>query len=176
MTTNIRKAETNEEEWKLIRELAARVWWVTYEGIHSKEQLDFMFEEKYALNVMKHLTTECGHQFYIASIDGEPVGFASLWYSEDGSSCELERLYVVPEKHKHGVGRALCDVVLEQARQHGCSFVALTVNRINSAVQFYEHYGFKKESSFDADIGHGWQINAFRMRMAIPPPSSTITK
>ena len=170
MTVNIRKAENNEEEWKLIRDLAARTWWVTYDGIHSKEQLDFMFEEKYAMDVMKRLTTQCGHQFFIAYVDGVPVGFASLWYSDDGKSCELERLYVVPEMHKHGVGKALCDLVVQQAKEHGCSFVTLTVNRVNAAVQFYEHYGFMKESSFDADIGHGWQINAFRMKMALAAP------
>ncbi len=164
----IRKAEKNEEEWKLIRDLAARTWWVTYDGIHSKEQLDYMFEEKYAMDVMKRLTTTCGHEFYIANIDDVPAGFASLWFSDDGSCCELERLYVVPEMHKRGIGKALCDVVVQKAKEHGCKFVTLTVNRSNSAIQFYEHYGFVKESSFDADIGHGFQINAYKMKMALP--------
>ena len=140
-------------------------------GNIAKEQNDFMFEEKYALDVMKRLTTTCGHEFYIASIDGEAVGFTSLWYYDDDQhqhGCELERLYVVPEMHKRGVGKALCDTVVQNAKQHGCHYITLVVNRINASVQFYEHYGFTKESSFDADIGHGWQINAFKMKMALP--------
>ena len=166
----IRRAEAREDEWVRIRGLAARTWWHTYDGVHPKAQLDYMFEQKYALAEMERLVTQEGHVFYVASVDGTDAGFASCWVTADGTSCELERLYVVPEMHRHGVGRALCDRVVQTAREHGCMRVTLTVNRINSAVQFYERYGFVKTSSFDADIGHGWQINGFRMTLDLTKP------
>jgi GNAT superfamily N-acetyltransferase len=49
---------------------------------------------------------------------------------------------VVPSRRKHGVGQALLDALLEQARAEGHTQVALSVEKDSPAVAFYERNGF----------------------------------
>ena len=73
----------------------------------------------------------------VAELDGRMAGFAAL----DG--CELDGLFVEPDLWRQGIGRALVDSAVHEARRRG---VSLTVLGSPSARKFYEHCGFVAES------------------------------
>ena len=73
----------------------------------------------------------------VAEIGGVPAGMAEIFLS--GEKAELMKLFVEPAHQGKGVGRALFEWAVEQARQHGAR--ALSWDGDPGAVAFYEKMG-----------------------------------
>jgi ribosomal protein S18 acetylase RimI-like enzyme len=68
----------------------------------------------------------------------------SLWSS--GKECYLAELYVVPGLRGQGIGRALMEAAIEQARRRGARRLTLRVLGPNTRAQaLYESLGFEVE-------------------------------
>lgn len=80
----------------------------------------------------------------IAEHNGEIVGFAAI----DGS--ELDGLFVEPERWREGIGRALAEAAIHEAR---CRGLSLTVTAEPSAQAFYEKCGFRVEGEAETRFG-----------------------
>jgi GNAT superfamily N-acetyltransferase len=79
----------------------------------------------------------------LASHDGSPAGCVAL-RQIDTASCEMKRMFVYPEFHGKGVGRALAEAVIERARTLGYrSMVLDTSIRQSEARGLYRRYGFR---------------------------------
>jgi ribosomal-protein-alanine N-acetyltransferase len=73
---------------------------------------------------------------------GQLLGYAVAWFA--GSEVELGDLAVRPAARQAGVGRALVDSVLKDARSHGIQLVFLEVRATNSAARrLYRRAGFE---------------------------------
>lgn len=69
--------------------------------------------------------------------------------------CVLSQLYCAGEATGRGIGSALMEDALAQARQHGCDAVQLSVYCDNVGAQrFYENYGFEKVADIDFWVGN----------------------
>ncbi len=84
----------------------------------------------------------------LAEDDGRAVGFAlmfhtySTWRGRRG--LWLEDLFVLPERRRSGVGRALLDRVIALGKERHCGRVEWSVLDWNRpAIDFYEAYGAK---------------------------------
>lgn len=76
-----------------------------------------------------------------AEADGAVVGFAVLWFVEDGG--ELGDLAVDPGHRGRGIGRTLLDRSIEEARLRGARTLYLEVRESNEAARaLYETAGF----------------------------------
>ncbi len=75
-------------------------------------------------------------QLWVASLDGEVVGFVAY------ADAELTWLYVHPDRQGRGVGRALLRHALAHARSEGAGRVETTVLDGNRARALYESEGF----------------------------------
>jgi len=82
----------------------------------------------------------------LAEDAGRAVGFAlifhtySTWRGRRG--IWLEDLFVLPERRRNGVGRALLDRVVSLAKERRCGRVELSVLDWNQpAIDFYRSYG-----------------------------------
>jgi putative acetyltransferase len=79
----------------------------------------------------------------LARHDGSPAGCVAL-RRIDATSCEMKRMFVYPEFHGKGVGRALAEAVIERARTLGYhSMVLDTSIRQPEAQGLYRRYGFR---------------------------------
>lgn len=86
-----------------------------------------------------------------AAVAGEAiVGFAS-WLSA-GGVFEIEDLFVVPERMREGIGRALVLDLVAIARGRGVRRVEVTANR--HALAFYEKAGFVADDDVETRFGH----------------------
>ena len=118
---------------------------------------------------------EKGHQFYIASLNGDPIGFCSVSaetnevknevINEVAKQHKLNKLYVLPSAHGTGSGKALLHKAIEVAKAAGSTSLYLQVNKHNNAYTFYLKNGFVKESEFKFDIGNGFYMDDYVMRL-----------
>jgi N-acetylglutamate synthase-like GNAT family acetyltransferase len=83
-----------------------------------------------------------GVTYYLATIERQPVGCMGV---EQASSeaCYLERLAVLPDCQRKGVGAALVSRGLDQARRLGVRKVGVAIIAAQSELaQWYQHLGF----------------------------------
>lgn len=150
-----------------VQALADAVWHRHYPGILSGEQIEYMLARGYSRDALLRFVTEDGAGLALAEVDDRPVGFAA-WYRVDDTITKLDKLYVLPEHHGAGVGRALIEHVASFARDRGCTTLTLNVNRRNAgAIRAYERCGFAIRERGDFPIGHGFVMEDFIMALAL---------
>lgn len=82
-------------------------------------------------------------RLYLARIDGETVGCIGLRKLSDGI-CEMKRLYLREAARGKGVGQALIEKVIADAREIGYAKMRLDTfpPKMGKAVSLYESHGF----------------------------------
>lgn len=83
----------------------------------------------------------------LAEYDGRPAGCIALKRVEipgGPPACEMKRLYVKPEFRKYGIGRALAEKLIEEAREIGYQRMVLDTvpDKMPAAVALYRSLGF----------------------------------
>ena len=151
----------------LIRSISERTWPSTYGHIISQEQIDFMLDWMYSdESLATQMNTGC--KFYIASMNGDDVGFCSVGPEAEDThevAHKLNKLYVLPAAQGTGTGKALLVKAIEFAKAAGSSSIFLQVNKHNDAYSFYLKQGFIKEAEFKFDIGNGFYMDDYVMRL-----------
>ena len=165
-----------------IRSVSERTWPSTYGHIISQAQIDFMLDWMYSNESLeKQMNTGC--EFYIASIkndngDWDAVGFCSVSPEDEKDATDqmngkvegwkahkLNKLYVLPAAQGTGAGKALLNKSIEVAKTAGSESLFLQVNKLNNAFTFYLKHGFIKEAEFKFDIGNGFYMDDYVMRL-----------
>ena len=92
----------------------------------------------------------------VAYLEGRPAGTLAICRL-DGDHCELKSMFVAPEFRGSGVSRALCQKVIELAKEQGYRAVRLTTGaRQAPARRLYEGCGFRIVAPWDADPPAGY--------------------
>ena len=156
----IRPADT--DDINIIGWLAQQIWPVAYRDIITRAQLEYMLQLIYSPDSLRE-QMRLSHQFLIAELDEEPVGFASYSSLTEPGVFKLHKLYVLPELHGKGLGKALLDFVTDAVIPLGATTLRLNMNRHNKAKTFYERNGFKIVGEEDVDIGNNYFMNDYVM-------------
>lgn len=155
----------------LVQRLAREIWHRHYLGIITAEQIDYMLERGYSREALLPLVARDGQGIApadrgiaLARIAGISVGFVAWCPTGENAEMKLEKLYVLPEHHGKGIGRALIEHVVRCARDAGCRALTLNVNRSNTgSIRAYEHCGFTIAARGDFPIGGGFVMEDFIM-------------
>jgi putative acetyltransferase len=102
-------------------------------------------EEAFGARLAKALTL-------LGTIDGSPVGFASLEGPE-----RIDMLYVHPAAAGHGVGSMLIDALEKLAAARGAK--RLTADVSDSAHDFFKQRGFAPTQRNTVPLGNEWLAN-----------------
>ena len=148
----------------LIRSLADRIWWQHYPDIISNDQIIYMLNMMYS---EKSITEqmEKKQNYTLIYADGEPVGYYSVGEKSPGHYF-LHKFYIDTAKHRNGVGAAAFDHMLKNDCK-GFKEIRLQVNRRNiKAVNFYFKKGFVIDYAEDFDIGNGYSMDDFFMKLS----------
>ena len=102
---------------------------------------------------------DAAYAFLLAEDDGEPVGYvkvgpSSLPVDTDRPAIELRQLYVLGSHLGAGVGAALMEWALTEARRRNVAELYLTVYTDNHrARRFYVRYGFEEVGPYAFMVG-----------------------
>jgi predicted GNAT family N-acyltransferase len=124
-----------------------RVVFIEEQGISERDEYD-------------DLDDVCVH-FLARAADGTPLGTARLYFTDDGKA-KAQRVAVVQEARKLGVGRAVMVALEREALTRGHDEVVLGAQV--SAIPFYlaQSYETFGEPFDDAGIPHRWMRKRIR--------------
>jgi ribosomal protein S18 acetylase RimI-like enzyme len=107
---------------------------------------DAAFEEELATLPGKYAPP--GGQLFLATVDGAPAGCVAL-REIDAARCEMKRMFVYPEYHGRGVGRALAEAGLDAGRAAGYRTMLLDTSvRQKEAQALYQRVGFREVAPY----------------------------
>lgn len=161
----------NVDDIVCIQHLAGAIWRSHYPGILSNAQIDYMLERGYSREALlpclaqdASCDTSVERGMALARIGGIAVGFVAWCPSDTPATLKIDKLYVLPERHRRGIGRALIEHVTRCARTASCAALTLNVNRSNaSSIRVYECCGFAITGRGDFPIGGGFVMEDFIM-------------
>ncbi len=99
-----------------------------------------------------------GSVYYVAESNGSLLGGGGIFPS-DGlaeDTCELVKMYLLPEGRGKGLGKLLIEKALDFAKAAGYKYVYLeTMPELQKAMSVYEKFGFKYLDGPMGNTGHG---------------------
>jgi N-acetylglutamate synthase-like GNAT family acetyltransferase len=150
------------EDIPFIQEIAEEAWRPTYGHILTEEQTLYMIPMMYNTTLISSQI----HLFSILTSEDEAIGYCSF---EKTSLTEgkLHKLYLRPSVKQKGAGSFIIEQISQLARTMGLQSIYLNVNKNNSAVEFYLKKGFIKDSEMVLDIGNGYVMDDYVMRLML---------
>ncbi|RGP69388.1 gnat family acetyltransferase [Fusarium longipes] len=145
-----------------IAELGAYVFTVTFGHSVQPHELAAFLEESYTKETITSDIVDPNKDVIIATnSDDEFLGFAYLTRGSTepcvenlDKTVELQRIYVHPNSHGAGVGKALEKAIENMAREQGFKHLWLGVWEENHrAMKAYEKWGYKLVGDHDFTIG-----------------------
>lgn len=166
----------DKSQLHLVREVADKVWPVTFREILSDDQISYMMDMMYAKDVMER-EYDGGISFHGVFDGDKPIGYL-VWgrCADEESSAKLHKCYLLPEYQGKGLGSRMLQECIQLARGAGCRFLRLNVNRFNEkAIRAYLRNGFRTMESVDNPIGNGYYMNDYVMQVSTGIQSSSST-
>ena len=96
-------------------------------------------------------------KYFLAELNNKIVGGGGI-YPTDGlppDTCELVKMYLLPEARGLGLGRSLIEKCIEEAAENGFKKIYLeTMPELKQALTVYEKFGFKYLEGPMGNSGH----------------------
>lgn len=121
----------------------------TFAHLYRPDDLRSFLGKAYTIEAIADEITKPAIAYRLAEQGGQLVGYAKLAhqvgldFATDAGMMELKQLYVSGSLHGSGIGKALMEWVLVEARRLGASGLVLSVWQGNDKARaFYERHGF----------------------------------
>jgi diamine N-acetyltransferase len=129
--------------------------------MYRPEDLAAFLEQTHSLAVVAGEVTNPGRLYCVADADGNLAGYCKLglscgWpeHARGTHAIELKQLYTAPAMTGRGIGAALMDWAMDEARARGADEMQLSVWSGNHGAQkFYTRYGFAKVADITFLVG-----------------------
>ena len=169
MNQNLEIRPLELQEIKIIQQLSEDIWKKVYPSIISLEQIEYMLDLIYSDEALKKQIIEQQHRFILVLIGNLPIGYAS--YSQKDmhkTDCyRLHKLYLQPEYHGMGIGKRMLDYIIKAVQAMGAKTLELNVNKYNPTLSFYKKLGFSIDSDVVVDIGKGYVMDDYIMKIEL---------
>lgn len=149
-----------------LRELAIRVFTVTFEKDNKPEDFKAFMDEAYSETKMRSEFSEPG-AVYLVAVDGENfAGYARVRENNEvdahlgANHLELQRLYADVHYQGRGVAKALMDACEKIALNRNKEWIWLGVWEHNpKAIHFYQKHGYERFSQHSFMLGSDKQTD-----------------
>lgn len=135
-----------------------------YDPIVGKLQNDYMLDKFQSVKAIGEQLGN-GYRYYFVRCDGRNVGFMAFYPRQ--KAMYLSKLYLYKDERGKGFSRQMIAFVAEEARRENLCAVELNVNKHNPSISVYESLGFRHLRAEKIDIGHGYFMDDFVMRLEI---------
>lgn len=98
-----------------------------------------------------------GAGYFVATIDDKVAGGAGIYPTDDlpADTCELVKMYLLPEARGYGIGKTLIEKNLSFAKENGYRQVYLeTMPELKQALNVYAKFGFEYLNGPMGNSGH----------------------
>jgi GNAT superfamily N-acetyltransferase len=154
------------EEIRQLAQLAGQIWRSHYPAIIGSAQTEYMLEQFHSEAIIRRQIVDAELEYFLFRYRGQWQGY--LAFGVQGQDCLLSKLYVHPERQGRGLGRQALDFVRIRARALGCNAIVLGVNRHNfQALDAYLSWGFEVEKTLVSDIGQGYVMDDYWLRLVL---------
>lgn len=161
------KAHEREKAEELER-LAADIWKEHYTPIIGAAQVDYMLEKFQSADKIISDIRENDFRYFMAYDEDKLVAYCAAKPEYDRKCIFLSKLYVEKSSRGRGISRAFHDKLFEIAEQEGLTHIWLTVNKRNyNSIDIYRKLGFEIIEELKTDIGNGFVMDDYKMRMDI---------
>lgn len=107
-------------------------------------EVDTTTTDRDLLNIEESYEKRGGHLEVIVDQTGRIVGSIGIYVCSD-KTCELRKMYLIPELRGRGMGRYLLERVIARARELGFEQLVLeTSSKLQVANRLYTHFGFQQ--------------------------------
>lgn len=148
-----------------VETLAETIWSEHFTAIMGEEQVAYMlhkFQSAHAIEAQ----LKAGTQYYLAEFEGQFVGYMVLM--PEVSKTVLSKIYTLATVRGQGIGKGMLAFIDKHCRENDIIELCLTVNKLNSkSVAWYQRQGFIIVDELKADIGEGYFIDYFIMKMML---------
>ena len=152
------------DDMDIIRELSIRTFYDTYAELNTPENIRICIEESFNVEMMTRVLEDPNVDIILLFVDDGPAGYIRINEApsqtdiNDPASLEVERIYILKEHQRKGLGKFLLDHAVSIATEHGKEYVWLGVwERNESAIRFYEKCGMYKAGTHDFLLGEDVQ-------------------
>jgi ribosomal protein S18 acetylase RimI-like enzyme len=129
--------------------------------MYRPEDLAAFLEETHSHATLARELTNPARRYRLAEIDGVLAGYCKLAipsslakHDEAQRPIEIKQLYTAPGLTGRGIGAALMDWAMSEARGYGADAIQLSVWSGNTDAQrFYARYGFAKAADIEFWVG-----------------------
>lgn len=155
----IRAAHINDAT--VISKLAKTTFDETFGHLFAdRDVLLAYFERTFSIDKIQESIQKENNVFWIAFVDGKPVGYAKFKihspseFIEGEKVSQLQKIYVLKDFLSMKIGLKLQETLLEKAKEVGSSKIWLSVLQENTrAVNFYFKNGFVEIGTHQFQIG-----------------------
>jgi GNAT superfamily N-acetyltransferase len=154
-------------EIAIIQQLSNDIWKKVYTSIISIEQIEYMLDLIYNEDALSKQIHELHHSFILVLSNKTPIGYASFSMKSPTlpGVYRLHKLYLQPTYHGKGIGKAMMDYIIRSIQPLGANALELNVNKYNPALSFYKKLGFSIDSETIIDIGKGYVMDDYVMKL-----------
>ena len=171
---NFKIRRGNADDAKLLAELGARTFSEAFAAENTRENMTAYLASSFSLEKQTEELADPHSVFLIAETDKVAVGYAMLRWGEveDGITgdkpVELVRLYVSRESLGRGVGAALMQAGIGEAKRQGYETLWLGVWEHNSRAQaFYRKWNFHEVGTHVFQLGEDPQTDILMQRSIV---------
>jgi len=162
------KPVTEDAEVVKIAELAKIIWNDHYVSIIGQDQVNYMLAKYQTTKAIHIQMNQEGYEYFMIRADGKPVGYIGIIHRH--SELFLSKFYILDTERGKGIGHTGLNFLIAKCKAYGSDFITLTVNKNNlDAINAYEKMGFEKYGEVESDIGSGYVMDDFLMRLRMSP-------
>jgi ribosomal protein S18 acetylase RimI-like enzyme len=164
------KPVDSEAEISTVADLAKTIWNEHYVPIIGQAQIDYMLDKYQSREAISTQIREEKTEYYLLHTALVPISYFSI--IEKPGELFLSKLYVLASARGKGFGRITINFLLSRCRAKNLEYMTLTVNKNNHiAIKAYEKLGFEKYGEVVTDIGSGYVMDDYMMRLTVEPYS-----
>jgi diamine N-acetyltransferase len=160
------KTVSDPDAVKTVARLAEEIWNEHYVPIIGKTQVDYMIDKYQSPEAITRQIDREGYTYFLIFAEEKAVGYLGVQVREQ--ELFLSKYYVHQSQRGKGYGREAMDFIRQFATGQGLNGISLTVNKNNThSIAAYEKMGFLNLGSTVADIGNGFVMDDYRMRLPL---------
>jgi diamine N-acetyltransferase len=175
VTIEIRRATADDAD--ALHEVAAATFPLACPPDATPENIQAFIDEHLTRERFAGYLAEHERVLLLGLVDGVPSGYTMLVFAEPTDpdvaeaittrpTVELSKLYTLAGSHGSGLGAALVEASVTEARTRGAAAMWLGVNGLNGrANRFYEKQGFVRVGEKRFLVGDRWEDDLVRERV-----------